>query len=142
MQMRFGLLPSRFVHRTIVATLIAAALQATAAGQTPARDQPGALTVGERVDVTLRDCSHVRGRISARLRNGIHIEQSRGQPTTVRYLDVLSILDLDTGTTVAIPVSAMAPHDTRWVKPVLLVAAAVGFFYFTRITGCFGSCHY
>jgi hypothetical protein len=119
--------------------LIVTAFQATAGGQQPTVSEP---SIGERVDIELRSGRHIVGRVAARFRNGMYVEQPDGQVTETRYIDVREICDLDTGMSIAIPMPATVNHDTRWLKPVLLAAAGVAVIFFIRITGCFGGCHY
>jgi hypothetical protein len=128
-----GRLIHLFLYRTIVLALIAAALPAPAAGQ-----QPSTLWFGERVDVELRDRSHVAGKIAAVFGSGLYVQQPTGELATVRYTDVRTIRDLDTGMTVAMP----QPHYIGWVKTAEIGAAIVGVIMFIRITGCFGHCNY
>jgi hypothetical protein len=133
----------RFLHRTVAVALIATMLQATAWQQPLRGESRDALTLGECVDLKLRDGGHVSGRVAAKSNVGMYIEQSMGERVSIRYVDVLEIRDLDTGMSVAVPAPAAVASDTRWVKRVVLIgAAAVGLIWFFRITGCLGRCNY
>ena len=112
--------------RSALATvLITSALTSTtlatpqeAATSSPPVRQNG-LTVGQPVDVQLRNARHVVGTVGLQLKNGFYVDQPPAAPSFVAYRDVSIVRDTSTGGIV------QTPRSIPWLKPVVVAGVAL-----------------
>lgn len=85
------------------------------------------LNRGDRISIELTDRERLTGIVGSRLNDGFELQLPEGGALRfVKYGQVRTLLDPDTGEVLGYPRFSADPADRRWVGPVVIGLAAVG----------------